>query len=88
MIIFISDKKMSGKDKETSHPKRSLANIFEVQLWRKRKSFYIFLRFNFNGTSFSFDNVLLNNVMANQENVTVRDARTKRFGPDPVQSLD
>ena len=71
MIIFISDKKISGKDKETSHPKRSLANIFEVQLWRKRKSFYLFLRFNFNGTSFSFDNVLLNDVMANLENSSV-----------------
>ena len=76
MIIFISDKKMSGIDKETSHPKRSLANIFEVQLWRKRKSFYLFLRFNFNGTSFSFDNVLLNDVLTDLENVTVRDART------------
>ena len=71
MIIFISDKKMSGKDKETSPPKRSLANIFEVQLWRKRKSFYLFLRFNFNGTSTSFDNVILNSVIANQDNASV-----------------
>ena len=62
---------MSGKDKETSPPKRSLANIFEVQLWRKRKSFYLFLRFNFNGTSTSFDNVILNSVIANQDNASV-----------------
>ena len=62
---------MSGKDKETSHPKRSLANIFEVQLWRKRKSFYLFIRFNFNGTSITFDNVILNSVIANQENATL-----------------
>ena len=62
---------MSGKDKETSHPKRSLANIFEVQLWRKRKRFYLFIRFNFNGTSILFDNVILNSVIANQDNASV-----------------
>ena len=77
MIIFISDKKMGGKDKENSHPKRSLANIFEVQLWRKRKNFHIFLRFNFNGTSFSFDNVLLNSVTANQDQGSI--GRSKAF---------
>ena len=62
---------MSGKDKEFSHPKRSLANIFEVQLWRKRKSFYLFIRFNFNGTSIAFDNVILNSVIVNQDNASV-----------------
>ena len=62
---------MSGKDKEFSHPKRSLANIFEVQLWRKRKRFYLFIRFNFNGTSILFDNVILNSVIANQDNASV-----------------
>ena len=40
-------------------------------IWRKRKSFYLFLRFNFNGTSTSFDNVILNSVIANQDNASV-----------------
>ena len=82
MIIFISDKKMGGKDKENSHPKRSLANIFEVQLWRKRKNFHIFLRFNFNGTSFSFDNVLLNSVTANQDQGSIGRCKAFRLKDD------
>ena len=114
MIIFISDKKMSGKDKgmdsrtqlkfgapvvlpfsdpmrigtgihdiESSQPKRSLSNIFEVQLWRKRKSFFIFVRFNFNGTSFAFDNVLLNSFISNTDAVTVRVPRMGTASPVP-----
>ena len=76
MIIFISDKKMSEKDKDGSHPKRSLSNIFEVQLWRKRRNFFLFLRFNFNGTSFAFDNILLNSFIEDDTAITVKGSRT------------